>query len=427
VTDRTVADAVEAAHRKEWALVLAATVRVTADIDLAEECVQAAFARALVAWSSSGIPSRPGAWLTTAARNVAIDELRRSSAFKRRLPLLVEEETAPSFAWGSDHAIEDDRLRLIFTCCHPALAIEAQVALTLRFVCGLSTAEVARAFLVSESTMAARLTRAKKKISHARIPYRTPPPEELPTRVDAVLHVIYLVFTTGHTAPAGNELVRSDLVDRSLALARMLRALLPDDLGVSGLLGLLLLTHARSPSRTSAGELVLLAEQDRGLWDRSMVDEGAALVDEALESSPLTMYAVLGAIARLHDDAPTWAATDWPAIVHYYEVLESEWPSPVVALNHAVAIGFADGPQAGLVRLELLSSDPHLASYPYYATARADFSLRAGDVDAARTFFTEALLLTDNDVERSYLERRLASLPEVKQQTGESVGTSPSP
>ena len=410
MVDRAVADAVEAAHRKEWALVLAATVRVTADLDLAEECVQAAFTRALVAWEQSGIPSRPGAWLTTAARNVAIDELRRADALRRRLPLLVEEETAPFYAWGSDRAVEDDRLRLIFTCCHPALATESQIALTLRLVCGLSTSEVARAFLVTEPTMAARITRAKKKISQARIPYRTPSPEELPERIAVVLHVVYLVFTTGHTSPSGAELLRFDLVDRALGLARMLRSLLPRDRAVSGLLGLLLLTHARSGGRTTAGELVLLADQDRARWDCAAIEEGSGLILEALLDEPPSMYAVLGAIARVHDIAPSWEATDWDEIVRYYELLESLWPSPVVALNHAAAIGFAYGPEAGLARLERLADDPRLAAYPYYATARADFHERVGDLEAARTFFAEALMLTDNEVERTYLQGRIADL-----------------
>ena len=410
MVDRAVADAVEAAHRKEWALVLAATVRVTADLDLAEECVQAALTRALVAWEQTGIPSRPGAWLTTTARNVAIDELRRADALRRRLPLLVEEETAPFYAWGSDRAVEDDRLRLIFTCCHPALATESQIALTLRLVCGLSTSEVARAFLVTEPTMAARITRAKKKISQARIPYRTPSPEELPERIAVVLHVVYLVFTTGHTSPSGAELLRFDLVDRALGLARMLRSLLPRDRAVSGLLGLLLLTHARSGGRTTAGELVLLADQDRARWDRAAIEEGSGLISEALLDEPPSMYAVLGAIARVHDIAPSWEATDWDEIVRYYELLESLWPSPVVALNHAAAIGFAYGPEAGLARLERLADDPRLATYPYYATARADFHERVGDLEAARTFFAEALMLTDNEVERTYLQGRIADL-----------------
>jgi RNA polymerase sigma-70 factor (ECF subfamily) len=258
--------------------------------------------------------------------------------------------------------------------------------------------------------MAARITRAKKKISQARIPYRTPSPEELPERIAVVLHVVYLVFTTGHTSPSGAELLRFDLVDRALGLARMLRSLLPRDRAVSGLLGLLLLTHARSGGRTTAGELVLLADQDRARWDRAAIEEGSGLIREALLDEPPSMYAVLGAIARVHDIAPSWEATDWDEIVRYYELLESLWPSPVVALNHAAAIGFAYGPEAGLARLECLADDPRLAAYPYYATARADFHERVGDLEAARTFFAEALMLTDNEVERTYLQGRIADL-----------------
>ncbi len=389
---------------------LAATVRTTADLDLAEECVQAAFAKALVAWESGGVPLRPGAWLTTTARNLAIDELRRAEVLRRRLPLLVEDEQAPTYAWGSGHAIEDDRLRLIFTCCHPALAAEAQVALTLRLVCGLSTAEVARAFLVSEATMAARITRAKRKISQARIPYRTPPVEELASRTTEVLHVVHLIFTTGHTSPGGDHLVRDDLVERSLGLARMLRALLPRDPGVAGLLGLILLTRARSSSRLEDGELVLLADQDRSRWDRAAITEGSDLVREALAHEPPSLYALMGAIAELHDVAPSWEATDWTAIVRCYDLLDSLWPSPVVALNRAVAVGFAAGPFEGLAALELLVDDPRLAAYPYLSVARADFSERVGDFDAARTLFADALVLTENAVERAYLARRLAEL-----------------
>ena len=389
---------------------LAATVRITADIDLAEECVQAAFAKALVAWASGGIPTRPGAWLTTTARNTAIDQLRRTTALRRRLPLLVEEEAAPAFVWGKGYEIEDDRLRLIFTCCHPALDVDAQVALTLRLVCGLSTAEVARAFLVSESTMAARITRAKKKITRARIPYRTPSLEELPGRITSVLQVVHLVFTTGHTAPRGDELVRHDLVDRARSLARMLRELLPADPGVAGLLGLLLLTDARRSSRTDDGALVLLADQDRSRWDQDAIAEGAGLVREALESERPSAYALLGAIADIHDRSPSWEETDWAAIVRCYDVLSVVWPSPVVELNRAVAVGFATGPEAGLRLLEQLADDPHLATYPYLAVARADFSQRVGDLAAAKMFYEESLVLTENAVERAYIERRLVEL-----------------
>ena len=408
--DPAVAAAVADAHRSEWAFVLAATVRVTADLGVAEECAQTAFARALTAWAVNGVPSRPGAWLTTTARNLAIDHLRRESALQRRLPLLVEPEDAPTFVWGRGHQIEDDRLRLIFTCCHPALARASQVALTLRLVCGLSTAEVARAFLVSEPTMAARITRAKKKITQARIPYRTPPVDELPQRVTAVLEVIHLVFTTGHTSPGGDVLVQVDLLDEAQTLARMLRELLPGDAGVAGLLALILLTDARRAARVADGELVLLEDQDRTLWDRAAIEEGGALAAEALSADPPSVYALMAAIAWEHSAAPSFETTDWPAIVAHYDALAQRWDSPVVSLNRAAAIGFAEGPQAGLDALAPLTEDPRLATYPYLAVARGEFSHRLGDDTAARARFEEALACTDNAVERSHLERRLAEL-----------------
>jgi RNA polymerase sigma factor (sigma-70 family) len=275
------------ADRLEWAFVLAATVRVTGDIDLAEECVQDAYARALAPWANSGVPAKPGAWLTTVARRRAIDLSRRNSLRDRTLPLLAEPTAAGLDAFDRPE-IDDDRLGLIFTCCHPALATDAQVALTLRLLCGLTTAEVARAFLVSEPTMAARITRAKKKIALARIPYRVPPVAELPSRIDAVLTVAHLLYSTGHTALGGRDLIRRDLVERSLDLARLLRALLPNDAGVAGLLALILLTDARRPSRVGAdGRLVLLADQDRDQWDRVAISEEIALVREALRRRPL--------------------------------------------------------------------------------------------------------------------------------------------
>jgi RNA polymerase sigma factor (sigma-70 family) len=412
VPDRAVAAAVADAHAEHWAFVLAATVRVTADLDLAEECVQVAFTRALSAWQDRGIPTRPVAWLTTTARNAAIDELRRATALARRLPLLVEEESAPSFAWGRGYEIDDDRLRLIFTCCHPALATEAQLALTLRCVCGLNTPEIARAFLVSDATMAARITRAKRKISQARIPFRTPPLAELPARISTVLQVVHLVFTTGHTATGGEALVRDDLVDRAISLAKMLRELLPTDLGVAGLLGLLLLTDARRASRLVDGRLVLLEDQDRSRWDREAIELGSSLVREALEADPPSRYTLLGAIAELHDAAPSWEETDWRAIVRCYDLLDELWPSPVVSLNRAVAVGFASGPRAGIRLLDALADEPRLATYPYFAAARAGLARRAGDLGAARNFYEEALALSDNEVERSYLTRRLAEIDE---------------
>src|SRR4051812_2427894 len=407
-----VAAAVADAHRREWAFVLAATVRVTRDLDVAEECAQDAFAAALTDWRASGIPARPGAWLTTAARRRALNVLRHRGVERRHLPLLVEEDTVagpgedPDDGAG-DRSIPDDRLRLVVTCCHPALDRSAQVALTLRLMCGLSTAEVARAFLVSEATMAARITRAKKKIAVARIPYRVPSAAELPERVDAVLSVVHLLFTTGHTTPVGDELVRRDLVERSVQLCRMLRRLLPDDRSVAGLLALLLLTDARRDTRTAEGRLLLLEEQDRTRWDGGAIADGAALVREALRGRPPSRYALQAAIAAVHAEAPSWDDTDWREIVALYDVLTQVWPSPVVALNRAVAIGFARGADAGLAALDALGGEPQLAGYGYLPAARADFLRRLGRVDEARDAYEEALLLTVNAVERRFLAGRL--------------------
>ena len=409
-----VAAAVADAHRREWAFVLAATVRVARDLDLAEECAQDAFARALTAWHETGIPARPGAWLTTVARRRALDLLRRETVLQRSLPLLVEDSDEPSVedaVVGSSDEIPDDRLRLVCTCCHPALSRDAQVALTLRLVCGLTTAEIARAFLVSEPTMAARITRAKKKIAGARIPYRVPPVDELPARIDAVLDVVHLLFTTGHTAPAGSDLVRRDLVERSLDLARMLRALLPADADVAGLLALVLITDARRATRTGPdGSLLLLEEQDRSLWDRAEIETGASLVREALRRRPPGRFALQAAIAAVHGEARRWEDTDWREIVALYDLLVQVWPSPVVALNRAVAVGMADGPAAGLAAVDALRDEPQLAAYPYAAAARADFLRRLGRAEEARTAYEEALLLTTNEVERTYLSRRLDEL-----------------
>ena len=412
--DASVAAAVADAHRREWAFVLAATVRVTRDLDLAEECVQDAYARALATWGSRGVPANPGAWLTTVARRRGLDLLRRDATLRRSLPLLLlDDQVDESPGEATAPEVTDDRLRLIFTCCHPAIAPEAQVALTLRLLCGLSTAEVARAFLVSEPTMAARITRAKKKIAAARIPYRVPLAAELPGRVNAVLTVVHLLFTTGHTAPAGAGLVRRDLVERALDLARMLRALLPGDADVAGLLALILLTDARSAARVGAqGRLLLLEEQDRAKWDRQAISEGIALVREALQRRPPGRFALMAAIAAVHAEAPTWQDTDWREIVALYGVLVQIWPSPVVALNRAVAVGLADGPAAGLAALDALAAEPQLAGYGYLASARADFLRRLGRTAQARQAYEEALLLTENAVERDFLAERLRSLPQ---------------
>jgi RNA polymerase sigma-70 factor, ECF subfamily len=392
--------------------VLAATVRVTRDIDLAEECTQDAYAQAMRVWPERGVPDRPGAWLTTVARNRANDLLRREAVLRSKLPLLVVDDAVPPPADDLDNLdepiVDDDRLRLIFTCCHPTLARDAQVALTLRLVCGLSTAEVARAFLVQEATMAARITRAKKKIRAARIPYRVPSRAQLPERVGAVLDVVHLVFTVGHAAPTGDRLMRDDLVNRAVHLARTLRQLLPGNGEVAGLLALVLLTDARQEARLSGtGRLVLLPEQDRTKWNADQIREGIELLTEALRGGPPTRYAVQAAIAAVHAEAPAWEQTDWGEIVRLYDVLTELWPSPVVALNRAVAVGFRDGPQAGLAALSPLLDEPALATYGYLSAARADFLRQLERWGEAATAYEEALALTDNDVEREFLAGRL--------------------
>jgi RNA polymerase sigma factor (sigma-70 family) len=400
--------AVLQAHRREWAQVFATTAQLTRDLDLAEECTQDAYVQALQTWTRTGIPDRPGAWLTTIARNRARDVLRRESVLRRALPLLVPDEYVPG---PEDGLVDDDRLRLVFTCCHPALSRDAQVALTLRLVCGLSTAEVARAFLVQESTMAARITRAKKKIIVARIPYRVPSPDHLAERVSAVLEVVHLIFSTGHTAPVGARLVRRDLVDSAVSLARMLHLLMPNDAEISALLALLLLIDARRESRVSAsGRLLLLSEQDRTRWDTRLIGEGVGLLTDALRRRPPTRYAVEAAIAAVHAEAPTWQDTDWLEIVALYDVLLQLWPSPVVELNRAVAVGLRDGPQAGLDALTPLLADPALATYGYLSAARADFLRQLHQWTEAAEAYQEALTLTDNDVERAFLTERLGEV-----------------
>jgi RNA polymerase sigma-70 factor (ECF subfamily) len=410
--DAEVAAAVADAHRREWAFVLAAAARITGDLDLAEECAQDAFAQALSAWPAQGVPDRPGAWLTTVARRRAMDLIHRQDTFRAKLPLLAGSDLAPAAdAMLAAGNAADDRLRLVFTCCHPALAPDARVALTVRLICGLSTAEVARAFLVTEPTMAARITRAKKKITAARIPYREPPASELPERLDAVLDVVHVVFTTGHTAPAGDRLQRRDLVERSLHLARMLHELLPDQAGPAGLLALILLTDARRDARTTPdGRLAVLADQDRSRWDRSQIAEGLALAEKAIGQRPPTRYVLMAAIAAVHAQARQWNDTDWDQIANLYDTLVQIWPSPVVALNRAIAIGEARGPQAGLDALDPLGAEPQLASYHYLPAARAEFLRRLNRGDEARTAYEEALMLTVNAVERDFLQSRLSQL-----------------
>jgi len=398
------AAAVADAHRREWARVLAATVRVAVDLDLAEECVQEAYAAALTTWARDGVPRSPAAWLTTTARNRALDARRRAAVLRSKLPLLVEPDMTPEI--GS--VFPDDRLRLVFTCCHPALAREAQVGLTLRLVCGMTTAEVSRAFLVGEATMAARVTRAKKKIAVARIPYRVPQAHELPDRLDAVLTVVHLLFTTGHTAPGGADLVRADLVERALDLARMLAGLMPDEPEVRGLLGLLLLTDARRAARVDgAGDVVLLADQDRSRWDRAAIDEGAALVAEAMRGRRPGRFTRQAAIAAVHARAASWEETDWPRMVRHYDELLRQWPSPVVELNRAAAVAMAEGPAAGLVAADLIAGQEHLRRYHYLPALRADLLRRLGRLDEASRSYGEAIALVDNAAERRFLQRRL--------------------
>ncbi|WP_155386198.1 RNA polymerase sigma factor [Catellatospora paridis] len=398
---------------------LAATVRVAGDLDLAEECVQEAYAAAMQSWTRDGVPASPAAWLTTAARRRAVDAIRREQTLRSKLPLLLEpEETVEDTAMnrpldedldGPDDSVPDERLRLIFTCCHPALAQEAQVALTLRLVCGVATADVARAFLVSEPTMAARLTRAKKKISGARIPYRVPRPAELPDRLRPVLGVIHLLFTTGHTAPSGVDLVRADLVERALHLARMLHDLMPDEPEARGLLALLLVTDARRATRVdSAGRLLRLQEQDRTRWDRRAMAEARDLIVAGLRGGRPGRYVLQAAIASLYAEAPSYDATDWAQVVALYDRLLEVWPSPVVALNRTVPLAMVAGPRAALAEVDALEQQGNLAGYQYLYAVKADLLRRSGQLGQAREAYAQALALTANEAERAFLSERLS-------------------
>jgi len=406
-------EALDDAYRREWAFVLAATVRVAGDLDLAEESVQEAFVSAIDAWDKKGVPDKPGAWLTTTARRKALDVLRRDQTLRTKLPLLVEaDEAADELNDASeDTVVPDDRLRLVFTCCHPALAHETQVALTLRLVCGLSTQRIAKAFLVSEPTMAARITRGKKKIQGARIPFSLPQANDLPERLDAVLSVIHLFFTAGHTASSGDTLVDDAVVEKAIDLARMLHQLLPEAPEVQGLLALMLLTNARKDARVDdRGELVLLADQDRSRWDQDAINEGTALVRSALQRRPAGRFALQAAIAAVHTQAPTYAQTNWSQIVELYDLLLVAWPSPVVDLNRAVAVAMSEGPERGLEELDRLSQNSELQNYVYLAASRADFLRQLGRNDEAIAAYEEALRLVDNDIEQAFLSGRIADL-----------------
>ncbi len=413
--------AIADAHRRGWALVLAATVRVARDVDLAEECVQEAYADALAAWPVSGIPANPAAWLTTTARRRAIDAIRREHVFRAKLTLLVppgETVDEPALDERAGSALEeladvvpDERLRLIFMCCHPALAHDVAPALTLRLVCGLTTKEIAHAFLVPEPTMAARLTRAKKKISAARIPYRIPEAAQLPDRLRAVLGVIHLLFTTGHTAPSGASLVRTDLMDQALHLARMLRDLMPDEREVSGLLALLLVTDARRSTRVDAeGRLVRLEQQDRSRWDRAAIAEADGLIVAGLRGGRPGRYVLQAAIAALYAQAPTFEQTDWAQIVTLYDELLSVWPSPVVALNRTVALAQVYGAEHALLAIEELAEDGRLAGYQYLPALKAELLQRLDRTAEAALAYRQALELAGNETEREFLTRRLTEV-----------------
>jgi RNA polymerase sigma-70 factor (ECF subfamily) len=374
------------------------------DLHLAEEACQEAFVAALRTWPDRGIPDNPLAWLSQAARRKVIDRLRQEDTIRRRFPLLANLDESEEGPVAVDF---DDRLRLVFTCCHPALAAEARVALTLRMVCGLTTGEIARAFLVSEPTMAARVTRAKKKIAAASIPYRVPADHDLPDRLDGVLSVVHLVFTTGHTAP-GVELVRHDLVERALDLARVLAALMPDEAEVLGLLALLLLTDARRDARTdTGGRLVLLPDQDRSRWDWAAIEQGGQLLERAARrvSAP-GRFLIQASIAAAHSTR-TADETDWTAILAGYDRLFAAWPSPVVALNRTVALSYVHGPEAALAELDKLAIDTRLARYHYLPATRADFLRRLGRFDEAAAAYSAALALAPAEAEAEFLRGRL--------------------
>lgn len=399
-------------YEQESRRILATLIRLLRDFDRAEEALHEAFRAALEQWPRDGVPNNPRTWLISAGRFKAIDALRRRARFDAALTLVAQElaDSEPELTTGREDGLDDDRLRLIFTCCHPALASEARVALTLREVCGLTTEEIARAFLLAPASLAQRIVRAKAKIRDARIPYQVPAPAELPERLETVLQVIYLVFNEGYAPAAGDTLTRPDLSAEAIRLGRLLLALLaaPE---VTGLLALMLLHESRRSARTTpGGDLVLLEEQDRALWNREQIAEGVALVEQALRVGPPGPYTLQAAIAAVHAQASHAEATDWPQIVALYTVLAQVSPSPVVELNRAVAVAMRDGPAAGLALLDALRERGELADYHLAHAARADLCRRLGRTDEARGAYEQALALARQEPERRFLARRLAEL-----------------
>jgi RNA polymerase sigma-70 factor (ECF subfamily) len=405
-------ETVNAVYETESRRVLATLIRLLGDFDAAEEALHDAFRAALEQWPRDGVPKNPRAWLVSAGRFKAIDTMRRLKRFdsldetSSNADLAVEDTAA----WADEESVEDDRLRLVFTCCHPALAPEAQIALTLREVCGLTTEEIARAFLTGAPTLAQRIVRAKAKIRDAKIPYEVPSRSDLPSRLDTVLRVIYLVFNEGYAASSGASLTRTDLSSEAIRLGRLLVNLLPEPEAM-GLLALMLLHEARRSARTSpSGELILLENQDRSLWNRSLIAEGAGLVERALETRRFGPYTIQAAIAAVHAEAPTADDTDWGEIVGLYDVLWRMDPSPVIELNRAVAVGMRAGPAAGLELVERILARGDLKDYRFAHAARAEFCRRLGRVVDARESFERALALTKQEPERRFLERRLEQL-----------------
>ncbi|HSB84747.1 MAG TPA: sigma-70 family RNA polymerase sigma factor, partial [Ilumatobacteraceae bacterium] len=400
-------DPLDETIRIEGGQVLATLIRLTGDIDRAEDALHDAVVVAAAVWRRDGIPDKPGAWLTTAARNKALDRMRREA---RRAPKEAEAFRLLTEASTSDDERDrrDDRLRLLFTCCHPALSPEAQVTLALRTICGMTTVEIARVFLVPEATIGQRISRAKAKIANAHIPYRVPEAHELPDRLRSVLATIYAVFTAGHHSPLGEQGGRVDLADEGIRLARVLVELMPDEGECIGLLALTLATNARRAARNDAeGELVLLADQDRTLWDAAAIAEAASLVDSVLRRGRPGAYQIQAAIACLHGVAPSYTETDWPQIAELYAMLEVRWPTTVVRVNRAVAVAEVAGPAAGLALLDDLVGSPTERWHLYWST-RADFERRLGHTGAAATSYRQALACPSNDSDRRFLERRLA-------------------